>query len=117
MGASSSLAPQGYGVSPPRLEAYAALPHPGSSEGTDCERRVLSPLFPTLPGTGGWPSPVPWAYLPSPAPGPLVHMPLVSCPLSAAGLTCQRLRARRNLSCLVLMKCASSAGRDFWRPG
>lgn len=29
------------------------------------------------------------------------------------GLTCQRLRARRNLSCLVLMKWASSAGTDF----
>lgn len=29
------------------------------------------------------------------------------------GLTCQRLRARRNLSCLVLIKWASSAGMDF----
>ena len=47
------------------------------------------------------------------------------------GLTCQRLRASRNLSCFVLMKWASSAGMDFcsgrevtvvtrngpWRPG
>ena len=53
-----------------------------------------------------------WASFPSlasdtSAPGPL-------SPPQGSTLTCQRLRARRNFSCLVLMKWASSAGTDFW---
>lgn len=44
---------------------------------------------------------------------PLLH-PAPSALHKAAQLTCQRLRARRNFSCLVLMKWASSAGTDFW---
>lgn len=82
-----------------RLEMKGARPHSlalQTPEGT--QSQPSGPHFPPWPPATSAPSPSP------------LH--------EAAQPTCQRLRARRNFSCLVLMKWASSAGTDFWgRPG
>lgn len=80
------------------------------------EMKDAQPHFPALPDPEGAHTasqPALWASFPSLASHPL-HTPPPRPLHRAAQLTCQRLRARRNFSCLVLMKWASSAGTDFW---
>lgn len=81
-----------------RLEMKGAPPLSCSADPEGTQSQPSGPHFPL------WP---PAASAPSPSP---LH--------KAVQPTCQRLRARRNFSCLVLMKWASSAGTDFWgHPG